>query len=269
MEAPVASPGLYCSPSPSLRENSIYHSRAKPPNAFEKIRYSYINEEGESLETALNCIQRSSLISVDCEGVALGKKGQLCMIQIATAYNVFLFDVLTLGQTLFTKGLKSILESQSPTKVFYDCRGDSDILYHQYHVELKGVLDVALTEVFYRWMNGLGVPRFLKGYKKSVEMYLQIGNPYFYKLKDKVSSLMTSTEATCWRERPLPKELLEYAAFDVKYLRDLHLKLVANMSRRNIKTLYGASSKFVQMKRDNKGTEEYTCMSLVSPDLFT
>jgi len=267
MEAPLTQvhPVIYYGHSPP----GVLLYRTKNPSAVEKIKYSYISEDGEALTSALNYIAKSELISVDCEGVALGRKGQLCMVQIATAYKVFLFDVLSLGKMLFTKGLKSILEAQSPIKVFYDCRGDSDILYHQYDVDMKGVLDVALTEVYFRWVNDLGVPRFLKGYKKSVETYLQIANPAFYVLKDKVSSLMTSTEATCWRERPLSLDMLEYAAYDVKYLRDLHFRLTAAMSRHNIKTLYSASAKFVKVKRDSQGTEDNKLpMSSVSPDLF-
>jgi len=270
MEAPLAPPALYYRASCPLPEPAMHYRRAKPPIQGEKIKYSYITEDGEALGSALSYIARSLLISVDCEGVALGRKGQLCMVQIATAYHVFIFDVLSLGESLFKKGLKSILESHSPIKVFYDCRGDSDILYHQYNVELKGVLDVALTEVFYRWINGLGVPRFLKGYKKSVETYLQICNQYFYSLKDKVSTTMTTNGTTCWKERPLSKEFLEYAAYDVKYLRELHFKLTANMSRRNIKTLYSASAKFISMKRDSPHNEESTWpMSQVSADLFS
>jgi len=159
MDAPLAHPVLYYGHSPPI---GVALYRTKNPHAIEKIKYSYISEDGDALTSALNYIAKSEVISVDCEGVALGRKGQLCMVQIATAYNVFLFDVLSLGKTLFTKGLKSILEASSPIKVFYDCRGDSDILYHQYDVDMQGVLDVALTEVYFRWVNGLGVPRFLK-----------------------------------------------------------------------------------------------------------
>jgi ribonuclease D len=240
--------------------------RAKS-GSVEKLQFAFIDEDGEALESALNFISRSSTISVDCEGVKLERSGELCLIQIATTFHVFLFDVASLGPVLFDKGLRSILQSPSIVKVFYDCRGDSDILYHQYGVELRGVLDVALTEVFYRWTNGLGTPRYLKGYKKSVETYLQVTNPNFYALKEKVSALMTSSGAACWRERPLPKDMLEYAAYDVKYMRDLHLKLIANMGKRDLQTLYSASNKFISMKRDNH-LDKGEAMSVVSPDLF-
>jgi len=268
MEAPLVVTAPPFNPH-SLQYLAKAVNRAKPPHTHvEKLQYSFIDEDGEALETALKYIASSGVISVDCEGVKLDRTGELCLIQIATTYHVFIFDALSLGEVLFDKGLRSILQSQNIVKVFYDCRGDSDILYHQYGVELNGVLDVALTEVFYRWLNGLGIPRYLKGYKKSVESYLKISNPNFFALKEKVSAMMTATGAACWRERPLSKDLLEYAAYDVKYLRELHMKLIENMSKRDMKTLYSASSKFVAMKRDNL-MDKGDPMSLVDPTLFS
>jgi len=270
MEAPLVATALSYAPR---EEGGMPYLTPKPPaNSFERIKFSYFAEDGDTLESALKFISRSSsLISVDCEGVGLDRNSKLCMIQVATANHIFLFDVLRLGRTLFDKGLRSILENPAIVKVFYDCRSDSDILYHQFGVKLNGVMDVALTEVFFRVIMGQGAPKYLKGYKKSVETYLHISNPYFYKLKEQVSALMTSTGAACWGERPLPKELLEYAAFDVKYLRDLHFALTICMTRAHFRTLFSASSKYISEKRDTQNLEDYKrCpMSLVAPDIFT
>jgi len=114
----------------------------------EQISYSYICEGGIALQSVLQDIYQCPIIAVDCEGFELGRDGILCLIQIATDSHVYIFDVLSLGTTLFDQGLRYILENPIPTKVFYDCRRDSDILYYHFGVKLKGVLDVALTEVF-------------------------------------------------------------------------------------------------------------------------
>jgi exonuclease 3'-5' domain-containing protein 1 len=236
------------------------------------IQFAYITEDGEELDKALQLIGQSHLIAVDCEGLNMSRNGELCMVQVATAEQVYLFDVISLGEKLFSKGLKRILERTIPTKVFYDCRKDSDILYHQFGVKLKGVLDAALTEVFHRWTNGMGVPRFLKGYKRSVETYLMITDPRFYQLKDQISTQMTEEGSSLWQERPLSKDALEYAAYDVKYLRLLHTALTERMSKRNIRMIYGASTRFVRMERDlNDLTERdpEVQWTQIQPEWFT
>jgi len=216
----------------------------------ELVNYQYISEEGEKLGVALQDIANCPIVAVDCEGEELGRNGSLSLIQIATESKVYLFDVLSLGESLFNNGLKFILESPIPTKVFYDCRRDSDILWHQYQVRLKGVLDVSLTEVFYRWTFGLGSPRYLKGYKRSVESYLSIQNPHFSQIKESVSARMSNGDTKFWMQRPLTRDMMDYAAYDVKYLRELHFVLTQSMSTQNIRSIYGASTKFVAMERD-------------------
>lgn len=216
----------------------------------ESLPYIFIDKINETYHFAIQDIATNSVIAVDCEGVALGRNGKMCLLQIATAANVFLFDVQALGASLFSSGLKPILEYHTPSKIFYDCRRDSDALFHQFGVRLKGVLDAALTEIFFRMINGMGTPRYLKGYKKCVETYLVIDNPYFSKLKTQVSDMMTHHGTNFWELRPLPKEVLDYSAFDVFYLRHLHFALTMNMSNQNLRRIYGASSHFIRMVRD-------------------
>jgi len=216
----------------------------------ECLPYVYIDKIDETLHNAILEIGSNSVIAIDCEGVALGRKGKICLLQIATETNVFLFDVQTLGASLFSSGLKAILEYHTPSKIFYDCRRDSDALFHQFDIRLKGVLDAALTEIFFRMVNGMGNPRYLKGYRKCVETYLIIDNPYFSKLKTQVSNMMTTDGTDFWELRPLPKEVLDYSAYDVYYLRHLHFALTMNMSNQNLRRIYGASSHFIRMVRD-------------------
>jgi len=216
----------------------------------ESFPYIYIDKIDETYYSAIQEIASNSVIAVDCEGVALGRTGKLCLVQIATDQNVYLFDVQILGSSLFSSGLKAILEYHSPSKIFYDCRRDSDALFHQFDIRLKGVLDAALTEIFFRMINGMGNPRYLKGYRKCVETYLIIDNPYFSKIKAQVSNMMTNNGTDFWELRPLPKEVLDYSAFDVFYLRHLHFALTMNMSNQNLRRIYGASSHFIRMIRD-------------------
>jgi len=234
--------------SPPVRPRQLVE-----PKPVEKtnLTFKFIDRE-EDLAEAFADIGNQSAIALDCEGVELGRKGVLCLLQIATADQVYLFDVLALKSSLFSQGLKDILERPVPNKLIYDCRRDSDILYHQFGIRLKGVLDVALTEVFYRYKNTLGNPRYLKGYKRCVEDYLIVQNPKFFETKLKVATQMSEMGTNFWEMRPLPQEVLEYAAYDVFYLRELHFALTQFMSKKNLRLIYGASVKFIIMERDNE-----------------
>ena len=94
--------------------------------------------------------ERKTLLAVDCEGDTLSRKGALTIITVATEEKVYIFDVLKLGQLVFTSGLGEILEDKSREKLTFDCRQDSDALWHQFQVKLSGVLDLQLLEVIYR-----------------------------------------------------------------------------------------------------------------------
>ena len=47
----------------------------------------------ETLGQAIDYLGQFSVLSLDCEGVDLGRDGELCLIQIATQERCFLFDV--------------------------------------------------------------------------------------------------------------------------------------------------------------------------------
>ena len=97
--------------------------------------------------------ERIALLAVDCEGNSLSREGALTIITVATEEKVYIFDVQKLGQATFSSGLGEILEDESRKKLMFDCRQDSDALWHQFKVKLSGVLDVQLLEVIYRREN--------------------------------------------------------------------------------------------------------------------
>ncbi len=82
----------------------------------------------------------------------MGRKGQITLLQIGVKKNIYLFDVLELREKLFEQGMRDILQSQKQLKLFFDCRTDSDALFHQYNVELKNVHDVQVFDILYRYV---------------------------------------------------------------------------------------------------------------------
>ena len=109
-----------------------------------------MNEKSEiqpALAKLRECNSPSNLLAVDCEGDNLSRKGKLSIVSVATENHAFLFDVKTLGARVFDEGLRDLLEDPSREKLMFDCRADSDCLWHQYQVKLVNVLDLQLMQV--------------------------------------------------------------------------------------------------------------------------
>lgn len=87
------------------------------------------------------------IISVDCEGINLGIKGELTLVEIGTIRGeAFIFDVLTCPSILTEGGLKALLENEKVIKVIHDCRNDSVNLYTQFKVLLRNVFDTQVRQ---------------------------------------------------------------------------------------------------------------------------
>lgn len=111
---------------------------------FQKLRV--VDNIPESLFVT-DAIQKSNkteqvVISVDCEGINLGVKGELTLIEIGTTSGeAFIFDVLACPTIMTDGGLKSLLENEKVIKVIHDCRNDSVNLFNQFKVLLRNVFD--------------------------------------------------------------------------------------------------------------------------------
>ncbi|XP_074608850.1 piRNA biogenesis protein EXD1-like [Acropora palmata] len=189
---------------------------------------------------------RNSLLAVDCEGNSLSRKGELTIITVATEEKVYIFDVLKLGQLIFTSGLGEVLEDTFPNKLMFDCRQDSDALWHQFRVKLSRVLDLKLLEAIYRREHPTestsntstkakpgrkrGNRRSQKtdevekvyGFGRCLQLYLQ--DEKLIKTKDKGKELLKEN-AEVWKNRPLTDELLKYCVVDTTAMFGLYKKL--------------------------------------------
>lgn len=97
-----------------------------------------IKKSGTSCECAI--------ISVDCEGVNLGTKGQLTILEIGTVRGeAFIFDLLLCPELMNDGGLRGILEDENIIKIIHDCRNDSYNLYSQFNILLRNVFDTQVN----------------------------------------------------------------------------------------------------------------------------
>ncbi|XP_021372129.1 piRNA biogenesis protein EXD1-like [Mizuhopecten yessoensis] len=115
----------------------------------EEICCHVVDDNAYVTEVVLE-VKSHERIALFCEGVEVSRKGQLSVIIIGTTTKVYIFDILKLGKEAFNNGLRDILQDKTKEKLMFDCREDSDCLYHQFKVQLSGVLDLQLLEVMYR-----------------------------------------------------------------------------------------------------------------------
>lgn len=88
----------------------------------------------------------SVVISVDCEGINLGIKGELTLVEIGTMNNeAFIFDVMVCPNIMTDGGLKALLENERVIKIIHDCRNDSVNLFVQFNVLLRNVFDTQVS----------------------------------------------------------------------------------------------------------------------------
>ena len=85
-----------------------------------------------------------------------------------------------------------------------------------------------------------------------------------------MSAKMENEGCEFWLKRPIIKEALEYAAYDVKYLLELHLHLTKEMTKISIDRILFASDKYVKESRDCSDAELFSnsCKAFVSEELF-
>lgn len=86
--------------------------------------------------------EQQVVISLDCEGVNIGAKGTITLIQVGTSKGeAFIFDIQECPEIIAEGGLKSILEDENIIKVIHDCRNDSVNLWQQFGILLRNVFD--------------------------------------------------------------------------------------------------------------------------------
>eukprot|EP00930_Biecheleria_cincta_P030460 TRINITY_DN21102_c0_g2_i2.p1 TRINITY_DN21102_c0_g2~~TRINITY_DN21102_c0_g2_i2.p1 ORF type:complete len:332 (-),score=69.35 TRINITY_DN21102_c0_g2_i2:115-1110(-) len=174
---------------------------------------------------------REKEVAVDIEGVELGRRGEICLIQITGASSdiVYLFDIFVLRDKTFGEGgLKKLLETEEVAKLFFDVRADCDALHHIFGVNVCAAYDVqVLWHVRFQHPDDV----YLQGLKKVQTKFLEQSKVLTPRSMRKIDSIKDAGQKMfvpelggsyeVWKQRPFPPELLEYAAADVKFLLDM------------------------------------------------
>lgn len=203
--------------------------------------------DAAGMSAAAAKLTQHSRIAVDCEGVALSRKGRLCLVQLASPDDVFIVDIVVGGAALFDAGLRELLESPRCIKVMHDCRHDCDALLHQFGVRLAPVLDTQISFSVLRRVRKLpvGLPVSLKTLLRKF-CGVSVDD---LAVKDSVKTAMRERE-TFWLDRPLDATSLLYARFDVVYL--LHVA--------KIMAIHITNADSEGWERVLKESEVYSCL---------
>jgi DNA polymerase I-like protein with 3'-5' exonuclease and polymerase domains len=106
--------------------------------------FTLVSDEA-ALEQALGAISRHQVIGVDTETTALDPlRGRVRLLQLATPDQTFVIDLFQLPALEHT-GLRDLLSSAQPIKVFHNAKFDVKMLLHHFDVEVRGLFDSLLA----------------------------------------------------------------------------------------------------------------------------
>lgn len=189
-----------------------------------------------SIIAFLDCLEDLSStppsLYCDLEGIKLSRHGSISIFQVFVPPKkcTFLIDVHVLGETAFIttndSGLtfKSVLESASIAKVFFDVRNDADALYAHFGIGLQGVRDLQLMEVASRWSSKAVVFGLATCIEK--DSGLRIVDKQSWKdLKQRGQALFSPEHGGSYEVfniRPLRQDIMDYCTQDVVRLPTLY-----------------------------------------------
>jgi exonuclease 3'-5' domain-containing protein 1 len=178
---------------------------------------------------------------IDLEGVNLCREGSISIVQIyiAPQKKTYLIDIFTLGSKAFdTTGkqdcsLKSVLESESIPKVFFDVRNDSDALFSHFQIFLAGIVDLQVMEYGTRTF----ARKFVRGLAKCIETDLSLSYSQrmeCQRVKERGVKLFSPGKGGSYEVfnvRPLSADIGLYCVQDVQWLPNLYQAYFQKLSK--------------------------------------
>ncbi len=151
-------------------------------------------------------LQAAQILALDIEADSMFHfKERVCLIQIAANESVFLIDPLVIEDL---RPLKKLLKNRSVPKVLHGADYDVRSLFRDFKIVLPGLFDTQIA------------CRFLGITETGLDAVL---NARFNLKLDK------RFQKKNWSQRPLPPEMLAYAASDVAFLIPLYGQLEAEL----------------------------------------
>ena len=178
-------------------------------NATTDIAYKMINTRNE-LENLIGAIENEKAVGVDLEADSMYHfQEKVCLIQMAATNINVVIDPLAIQDL---SPLKPIFKRSDICKIFHGADYDVRSLYRDFHITIHNLFDTELASRF------LGVPE--TGLEAVLKKKFAVTLDKKFQRKD-------------WSRRPLPPDMIAYAAEDARYLLPLAQGLNAELDERN------------------------------------
>jgi ribonuclease D len=170
------------------------------------IHHPQIIEEDSELVESIEYIQRQPRIALDTESNSLhAYQEQVCLIQISTPKTDFILDTLAISDI---SPLASVLENKKIEKILHAAEYDLWCLWRDFGFKVQKLFDTRVA------MRTLG------------HAHTGLGDVLAEEFDVKVNKRWQRAD---WGQRPLSKELLNYACIDTHYLIPLRDRLAKNL----------------------------------------
>jgi ribonuclease D len=177
-------------------------------NDSNNIGYNIIDSSSQ-LAHMVGQIENETAIGVDVEADSMYHfKEKVCLIQMATANINVVIDPLVIDDL---SALKPIFKRNDIQKIFHGADYDIRSLYRDFKITVTNLFDTELAS------------RFLGSPETGLEAVLK--NKFAVKLDKKF-------QRKDWSKRPLPREMIAYAAEDARYLLPLARDLQAELKEK-------------------------------------
>jgi ribonuclease D len=154
----------------------------------------YVTEAVE-LERIANEIRTADLVGVDTEAAGYHRyHDRICLLQVSTRTDTFIIDTLALADI---DPLRHAFENSALETVFHDADYDLRLLSRDYGVRVRNLFDTKIAAQL------IGEPAI--GLAALLEKYVGV-------------RLDKKHQRADWAQRPLPPDLLAYAAEDTRHL---------------------------------------------------
>lgn len=151
--------------------------------------------EPDALQKAAEHLASRREVAVDVEADSMFHfREKVCLLQMASTEAVFIVDPLQLPSI---EPLASVFEDERVRKVFHGADYDVRSLHRDFHIAIRNLFDTELAARF------LGLRE--SGLEALLSARFDVKLDKRYQRKD-------------WSRRPLPEEMVSYAAQDVRYL---------------------------------------------------
>ena len=159
-----------------------------------KSNCKIIDTEAE-LEKSVRILEKGKAVAVDMEADSMYHfQVKVCLVQMATETSTIVVDPL---QVKNLSPLKPLFSNPDIKKIFHGADYDVRSLFRDFTFKINNLFDTELACRF------LGIKE--TGLDAVIEKFLNITLDKKYQKKD-------------WSKRPLPQEMIDYAAGDVSYL---------------------------------------------------